>query len=72
MSEKCHQRKCPTLFDHLISAGQRGWRHCRAQRIGGLEIDDELEKGLSQPDLDRISVMAAWPDQPAGAHIGRM
>src|SRR3979411_2498254 len=29
-------------------------------------------KRLSQPDPDRVSLTAAWPDQPAGAYIGRM
>src|SRR5450759_1850785 len=29
-------------------------------------------KRLSQPDPDRISLTAAWPDQSAGAYIGRM
>jgi hypothetical protein len=29
-------------------------------------------KRLSQPDPDRISLTAAWPDQSAGAYIGRI
>jgi len=29
-------------------------------------------KRPSQPDPDPISLTAAWPDQPAGAYIGRM
>jgi hypothetical protein len=29
-------------------------------------------KRPSQPDPDPISLTAAWPDQPAGAYLGRM
>src|SRR5262249_1361447 len=33
------------LFDHLVGAGeQRGW-HLEAERLGGIEIDHELELG---------------------------
>jgi hypothetical protein len=31
------------LFDHFISAGKKGSRHCDAQRFGGLHIDYGLE-----------------------------
>jgi hypothetical protein len=38
-----------------------------------LPVSRELNrKRRSQPDPDPISFMAAWPDQPAGAYIGRM
>ena len=31
------------LFDNLIGAGEEGLRHGNAQRLGGLEVDDQLE-----------------------------
>jgi hypothetical protein len=33
------------LFDHLVGAGDERRRHVEAERLGGLEIDDELEVG---------------------------
>jgi hypothetical protein len=32
-------------FDHLVGAREQGLRHGEPQRLGGLEIDDELEFG---------------------------
>src|SRR5262245_53319753 len=29
-------------FDHLVGTGEKRWRHGKAQRLGGLEIDDQL------------------------------
>jgi hypothetical protein len=43
MSEKCHQRKWPTSFDHLVGAGQQGGRYGEAHCLCGLEVDDHLE-----------------------------
>jgi hypothetical protein len=39
MSEKCHQRKSPTLFDHLVGAAE--------QRRG--DIDAERFSGANEP-----------------------
>src|SRR6266550_332213 len=30
-------------FNHLVGAREQRWRHRQAERIGGLEIDDQLE-----------------------------
>src|SRR5947209_4814214 len=32
-------------LDHLVSAGEERGRHCEAERLGGPEIDRELEFG---------------------------
>ena len=31
------------LFDHLISLGEERWRHTKTKRLGGFEIDRQLE-----------------------------
>jgi hypothetical protein len=42
--------RSPALLDNLIGAGEDRGRHSEAERIGGLEVDDELDpRGL----LDR-------------------
>jgi hypothetical protein len=32
-------------FDYLVGAGEQRWRHCKAQCLGHLEIDNKLELG---------------------------
>jgi hypothetical protein len=33
------------LFDHFVGAQQNGLWHRQSKRLGGLEVDDELELG---------------------------
>ena len=33
----------PRLFEHLIGQQEQRWRHRDPQRLGGLQIDHELE-----------------------------
>src|SRR5215831_13197068 len=40
-----HRSKQRPLFDHLVGTGEQRRRNCKAQRLGCLEVDDELEFG---------------------------
>ncbi len=40
-------------FDHLVGAGEDRLRHGQAERLGGLEIDDQLEFGRLLRPADR-------------------
>src|SRR5262249_11207567 len=44
MSALC-QKRTSCLFDHFVSAGKQGSRHCDAERFGGFYIDHRLELG---------------------------
>src|SRR5262249_50853771 len=66
MSAKCHEPThappqttcCNDLFDHLIGAGEHGWRNIQAEHLGGPEIDDQPEFGrLLDGKLRRFSAL---------------
>ena len=53
-----------TLFDHLIGAREQHRRDCEAERLGGDQIDDQIELGRL---LDRGEVAgAAQPPAKSG------
>ena len=40
----------PKLFDHLGGAQQNRWGYGKVERLGGLEVQDHLVNGLTQPE----------------------
>ncbi len=55
------------LFNHLIGPSQQHWGHSKAERLGGFEIDDQIEfrrlhdgrsDGLPEPLRCRILALA--------------
>jgi hypothetical protein len=36
-------QKTGRLLDHLVGDGEQRWRHVEAERICGLQVDDQLE-----------------------------
>ena len=43
MSAKCQKRTFRHSFDHLVGACEQRRRHGEAKRLGGFEVDDQLE-----------------------------
>jgi hypothetical protein len=55
------------LFDHLVGAREDRWRHGEAERLGGLEIDDQLEcSRLLDRQIGRLSAFQDLSGENAG------
>ena len=62
MSAECQKRTSHFLFNHLVGAGEQRGRHGEAKRLGGLEVDYNLELGRR---LDReVGRLLAFEDAP--------
>ena len=48
MSALCQKRTFRHSFDHLVGDGEHVRRNGEAERLGGREVDDELEFGRLQ------------------------
>jgi len=58
----CTATKIP-LFDHLVRGGEQRLRDVQPQRLGGLEIDDQLELGrLLDGDVTRLGTPENFVD----------
>src|SRR5260370_17367772 len=59
-------------FDDLVGAGEDRWRHTEAERLGGLEIDHQLEfSRLLDRQVSGLRALEALPDVNADLAIDR-
>src|SRR5205807_1280679 len=75
MSVFANKRVCNAaiqgLFDHLVGAGEQRRRHLKAKRLGGGEIDDEIELGRLlhwdvarlRPAQNLVGIVGGAPEQ---------
>ena len=60
----------PALFDHLVGAREDRLRHGEAERLRGLEVDDQLEFGrLLDWQVGRVGTFEDVPDVSADLAI---
>ena len=45
MSAKCQEQTFRLLLDHLVGTSKNCGRHDEAERLGGLQVDDQLVLG---------------------------
>ena len=58
-------------FDHLVGAGEDRLRHGEAERLCGLQVDDQLEfRRLLDWQIGRIGAVEDLSDIDAGLAIG--
>jgi hypothetical protein len=68
MCENCHNRtdvpQQSPLFDHLVGAREQRGGHVEAERLGGREINDEIEFGrLLNRDIAGLGAAQNLVDQ---------
>jgi hypothetical protein len=57
-----------TLFDHVVGAGEQRGRHREAERLGGGQVDHEIELGrLLDRDIGRLGPAQNLVDIVGGA-----
>src|SRR3974390_2454366 len=67
----CEQsQQTSSLFDHLVGGGEQRWRHGQAERLGGLEVDHQLEtRRLFDWEIAWIGARHNFGNEPCGASI---
>jgi hypothetical protein len=58
-------------FDHLVGAGEHAGRNCQAQRLSGLEVDHQHERGRLDNRQIGWAKSGHYPGGPiAGLRVG--
>jgi hypothetical protein len=73
MSALCQKRTFSRLFDHLVGGDQQVGRYGQAERLRGLQVDDQFE--LGRPNHRQIGRLRAFEnvtnvDAKLSVHVG--
>jgi hypothetical protein len=56
-----NRSKAGHLFDHLVGSREQRRRHIEAERLGGLEIDDEfISAWILDRQVARLLALKGW------------